>query len=79
MEYLLFAVVLIQFGYLIWLTHTFNKEKKQLLDRLMSRNFEEYRETVEPESKPVEPPEPSPYVPVEEVSVDQLLQAKDNT
>lgn len=49
MEYLLFAVIIAQFVERAWTQHRHEQKEQDMLNRLMSKDLEEYREfTVEP-------------------------------
>lgn len=77
----LFAIVLIQFAYLVWITHLFSQERDRLETKLMSRDATEYAQTVkELENTGLSAPqeEKDRYLDLEDVSTEELLKAEDN-
>ena len=77
MEYILIAVIVLQWAYIIYKEESIRKEREKLQLKLMSRDVTEYKEAVEPEPKPVKKEE-DPYVDITEVPINKLLRAEDN-
>lgn len=77
MVYLLAVVAIVEFAYIVYQDILNRKERDSLQKKLMSKDLAEYQKVTEkPEETPE--PEPSPYVPIDEVDVDKLLEADDN-
>lgn len=77
MDYALLIVIFLLIGYIVfkeWITYR-EREKTQL--KLMSKSVGEYQKVIEdiPESSD---PEPVTHIPIEDLSVDEILKAKDD-
>jgi hypothetical protein len=77
MIYLLAAIIIAEFFYIVYQDIANRRERERLQMKLMSRNIEEYKEATEPPPKPAESVK-DPYRPLEEISTEKLINAKDN-
>jgi len=76
MELILLAIILLQFSYMVYLDLQNRAERELLQLKLMSKDLGDYLSgTEEVEDSPE--PKDDPYVDMSEVSVDQLLKAKE--
>ena len=53
MEYILIAVIVLQWAYIIYKEESIKKEREKLQLKLMSKDITEYKEVTEPPIKPV--------------------------
>lgn len=77
MEYLLFGVIVILFGYIIFQDISNRKERESLELKIMSKDVTEYKVNTEPTPEPKEP-EPEIYEDLDNMPTHKLLTAKDN-
>lgn len=81
MDLALLFIIVLQFAYIVYKDVSFSKERDKLSIKSLSRNVDEYVSAV----KSIEPVEEEPkkeediYISVEDLSVDEVLKAKDNT
>lgn len=76
MEYGLLAVVALQFVYIVYKDYINAKEREKLQLKLMSRDVGEYKAVVDKIPEDAEP-EPDPYIPAEDATIDEILKAED--
>jgi len=75
-EAILLLVIFLQFGYIIYQDRSNRVERERLQLKLMSKNVDEYVAAVESPSEESESVE-DPYVPIEDVPLDKLMEAED--
>ena len=76
MEVILLIIIVLQFALFVYLDFQNRAEREKLQLKLMSKDLADYvSSTEEYEDTPEE--EPDPYVDVSEVSVEQILKAKE--
>lgn len=81
MDLALLFIIVLQFAYIVYKDVSFSKERDKLSIKSLSKNVDEYVSAV----KSIEPVEEEPkkeediYISVEDLSVDEVLKAKDNT
>jgi len=73
MELIIIVILIIYAGYKDIL---FYKERDRLQNKLMSKDLPEYLTATEPEAVNT-PQEESPYIPIEDATIEQILKAKD--
>ena len=77
MVYILGAVAILEFVYIVYQDWQNRAEREKLQLKLMSKDTQEYKKATEKPPKETEP-EPDPYKTLDEVSIDKLMQAEDN-
>lgn len=81
MDLALLFIIVLQFAYIVYKDVSFSKERDKLSIKSLSKDVDEYVAAV----KSIEPVKEEPkkeedvYVAVEDLSVDEVLKAKDNT
>jgi len=78
MEIILLVIIILLIGFLVYYDYMTRIEREKLQLKLMVRDVKEYKDIVEKPPKDTKQ-EDSPYEEVEDVSIDTLLKAKDNT
>lgn len=71
----IFIVVLL-LAYMVFKDVLYYREKEKLQKKLMSRDLNEYVLSEEPEIEDT-PQKESPYLPIEEATMEQILKSKD--
>lgn len=79
MDYALLTVIFFQFGYILYKDWLYFKERKDLELKLMSKDVREYKEMVQEKVKDSPEEKPSPYIPIEEASIEDILNAEDRS
>jgi hypothetical protein len=77
MEYILFAVIVLQLLYIVYSDFQNRKERELLQLKLMSADATDYRELLgdTPEDSPKE--EEDPYISLDEAGIERVVKAKD--
>ena len=73
MEIILFSIIVLQFGYLVFSDVQNRKERKFIQMNL--EDFTDFEDT--PEDSPKE--EEDPYLPIEEAGIERIIKAKDKS
>ena len=77
MEYILLAVIVLQFAYSVYKDYLYSKERENLRKMIKSKNLDEYsRATEKPEELVIEKQQDE-YIAIEEVPVDRIINAED--
>jgi len=77
MELVLFAVILLQFAYLVYQDHQNRKERGELELKLMAKTLEEYKSVPEETPEPAPSIEEDPYMTLDEAGVERVVRAKE--
>lgn len=77
MEYILLFIIILQFAYAVYKDVANQDERQDLQLKIMSKDIHDYLEALD-EKEDYEEVE-SPYVPIEDVSADTILEAEDRT
>ena len=77
MEYILFGVILLQFGYIVYSDIQNRKEREVMTLKIMSKDIDEYKTALEdtPEDSPKK--EEDEYIPVDDVGAERIIKAKE--
>ena len=70
-------VIGFQFAYIIYLDIQNRKEREMLEMKLMSRDLGDYKSLMEEVVEESQKEEESPYIPMEEASIEQVLKSKE--
>lgn len=82
MDLALLFIIVLQFIYMVYKDVAFSKEREKLQLKAMSKDVAEYVEaiqTLEPDVETKKEEEEDIYVNVDDLSVETILKAKDNT
>lgn len=78
MDFILLSIIVMLFGYILYKDISFSKERASLQLKLMSKDVNEYVAAVNSlEDTDESEEEEEIYVPIEELSVEDILKAKD--
>ena len=77
MEIFLFAIVLLQIGYLVYSDIQNRKERELLQMKLMSKDLGDYKAALEDTPEDSEKDADDPYVTIEEAGIERVLKAKE--
>ena len=75
--YILLFIVVLQFGYIIYKDYSFGKEREAMLLKIMSRDLQEYKEAIREPQEEEKTIEPDLVIPIEEASMEEILNAED--
>lgn len=81
MDLALLFIIVLQFAYIVYKDVSFSKERDKLAIKSLSKDVDEYVsavKSIEPDEK-VKAVAEDTYISVEDLSVDEVLKAKDNT
>lgn len=70
-------IAILEFVYIVYSDHVNRRERERLMLFKKSKTVDEYIAAVEKPEKP-KPQKPDPYVEIDQVPEEQLLQAEDN-
>jgi hypothetical protein len=77
MDLILFAIVILQFLYMIYSDIQNRKERESLELKLMSKNTEEYKYLLEDTPEESKKEDPDPYISMDEAGIEKVLKAKE--
>jgi hypothetical protein len=76
MNLILFAIIALQLGYLVY-SDIFNRKERESLERkIMSEDLDEYLSSMEEDQESVKE-EPDPYISMDEAGIERVLKAKE--
>lgn len=76
-ELTLFAVVVLQFAYIVYSDIQNRRERELLQLKLMSANLQDYKSALEDTPKDSPKDEEDPYISMEEANIEQIVRAKE--
>jgi|SaaInlLV_10m_DNA_2_1039722.scaffolds.fasta_scaffold00537_11 hypothetical protein len=79
MDFVLLFIIVLQTAYIVYKDISFGKERERHLLKIMSKDVVEYKEAVETVAEDTEKEPEQEIVPIEEISIEEMLLAKDNT
>jgi hypothetical protein len=77
MEIFLFLIIVLQLAYSIFKDLVNSKERERLELKLMSKSTIEYKDAVDDSVEEERKPEEQKFIPLEEVSYEKIMKAKD--
>jgi hypothetical protein len=77
-EYILIGIIVLQFGYTIFKDILYKDQMEKLQLKFMSQDVHEYKAAIEKDTPRPKPAQPDPYIDIEDVSLAELVKAKDN-
>ena len=75
MQYILFAIIILQFIYAVYKDAAFSSEREKLRKMIKSKDLVEYASVEQEEEESELTKEPSPYKPLDEVSTEEIIKA----
>lgn len=78
-EFILLAVILLQFIYIIYSDIQNRKEREALEVKIMCKDLDDYKSATEDTPKDSPKDEEDPYIPIEEAGIERIIKAKDKS
>ena len=71
-------IIIVQFSYILYMDRLNREERERMLLKLMSADVTEYKAVTNPPDRDT-PEQTDEYLPLEEVDIEKLMKAGDNT